>query len=204
MQERDVSEVIRAYQEQFAESIRHIEPGEVARAKALVARANKIVGESGLGAALAPTLLEHIKYWPSWSLRDGFQKYVGFPCSGVSGKATKEDRNNRNLIWFTYDDADYQVDFLDKGMNTWVHDDLNSYGEVRFSTQGVCVLGLDIIEDGSKEHSRWRWSQVNAFIPGPWMKHLIEIAAYIEKHDQRSFDRFFEEDALSRAANIKL
>jgi uncharacterized protein (TIGR04255 family) len=70
--EVDITDAILAYQRSFSESLRQALDSEVEEAKRLVARANRMVGDSGLGPALAPTLLEEVKYWPSWSQRERF------------------------------------------------------------------------------------------------------------------------------------
>jgi hypothetical protein len=52
--EENIARAILDYQRSFSEALRHSETADVAEAKRIVARANEIVGESGLGPALAP------------------------------------------------------------------------------------------------------------------------------------------------------
>ena len=52
--EENIARAILDYQRSFFEALRHSETADVAEAKRIVARANEIVGESGLGPALAP------------------------------------------------------------------------------------------------------------------------------------------------------
>jgi hypothetical protein len=41
-----------------------------------------------------------------------------------------------------------------------------------------------------------------AFAPGDWMKHLIEMAAFIDAHQSRRFSSYIDADALRRASKI--
>src|ERR1700681_4576798 len=89
--ETDIAQAILAYQRAFADTLRRSVNTDDENAKQLVARANKIVGESGLGPALAPTLLDHVKYWPSWSKWDDFRQYVKFPAAEISGSEVTDE-----------------------------------------------------------------------------------------------------------------
>jgi hypothetical protein len=103
--ETDIAQAILSYQRAFSDTLRRSVNTDVEKAKQLVARANKFVGESGLGPALAPTLLDHVKYWPSWSKWD-FRQYVKFPAEDISGsdetdeaKRTKTSRVQFFVQW---------------------------------------------------------------------------------------------------------
>jgi hypothetical protein len=78
------------------------------------------------------------------------------------------------------------------------------YGKVQLIYQSHVVLGLDVSQNLSKEHATWRWNNVFAFIPGTWMKELIEMAAHIEASQAQYFEDFADKDALERARQIKL
>jgi hypothetical protein len=54
-----------------------------------------------------------------------------------------------------------------------------------------------------KEHATWRWNNVFAFIPGTWMKELIEMAAHIEASQEQYFEDFTDKDVIERARQIK-
>jgi hypothetical protein len=204
--EVEIAQAILAYQKAFSDSLQQSPNAEVEEAKRLVARARRVVAEGGLGPALAPTLLEHVKYWPSWSIRDDFQQYVKFPAEDISGSQESDpaNRTKTSRIYFTYRGNAYGVVFVDEGMPQWTNDDHNAYGKVQLIYQGHVVLGLDISQDLSKEHYTWRWQNVFAFIPGTWMKELIEMAALIEVGQQHYLDDFVNKDALDRARQIKL
>ncbi|MGO8910777.1 MAG: hypothetical protein ACLQDM_15870 [Bradyrhizobium sp.] len=81
---------------------------------------------------------------------------------------------------------------------------MTAYGTVELFCAGELVVGLDIGTDISKDYDRWRFDGVNAFAPGEWMKHVIEMAALIDAHNERTMNRFSEDDALQRASKIKL
>ena len=192
--------------EPISDSLRRSVNTDVEEAKRLVARANKIVGESGLGPALAPTLLDHVKYWPSWSTRDDFRQYVKFPAEDISGSEETDDakRTKTSRVQFLYNGNQYGVVFVDKGMPQWTNDDHNAYGKVQLVYQDHVVLGLDVSQNLSKEHATWRWNNVFAFVPGTWMKELIEMAAHLEASQAQYFEDFTDKDALERARQIKL
>jgi hypothetical protein len=204
--EANIAQAILAYQQAFSDSLRRSANTDVEEAKRLVARAKQIVADGRLGPALAPTLLDHVKYWPSWSKRDDFQQYVKFPAENISGSEETDPakRTKTSRIHFSYNGNPYAVVFVDEGMPQWTNDDHNAYGKVQLIYQGHLVLGLDISQDLSKEHYTWRWQNVFAFIPGTWMKELIEMAALIEARQQQYFDDFLDKDALDRARQIKL
>ena len=61
-----------AYERDFAARIKDLTNVDAESARAIVREANTIVRESGLGTALAPTLIEHVKHWPTWCKRDDF------------------------------------------------------------------------------------------------------------------------------------
>ena len=159
-----------------------------------------------MGSALAPTLLEEVKHWPSWSQREDFFEYVKFPATDISGTKETDETNGTKTtrVNFSYQGNPYGLVFIDQGMSQWATDDYSARGKVELIYRGHSVLGLDISQDLSKEHYRWRWNNVFAFLPGTWMKDLVEMAAIIEQSQQRLFEDFIEKDAFERAGRIKL
>ncbi|QDM17236.1 hypothetical protein FNL55_15485 [Tardiphaga sp. vice352] len=205
--EASIAQAILSYQRSFYNSLQTTERTGFREAQRLVARATQIVRESRLGPALVPTLLEHIQHWPSWSKRDDFGKYVKFPANNVSGEVERlpEVGGSVSKIYFTYNGNAYGLIFTDEGSRPYSSGDTYfAYGKVELTYQGYSVFGLDISQDLSNEHSVWRWQNVLAFVPGTWMKELIEMAAYIEAAQQQYFTDFTEKDALERARRIKL
>src|SRR5450432_573808 len=102
--EANIAQAILDYQRSFLETLRHHANADVETAKRVVARANQIVGDSRVGPALAPTLLEHVKYWPSWSQRADFREHVSFPAEDISGTNETDDahRTKTTRVHFSY------------------------------------------------------------------------------------------------------
>src|SRR5262249_969384 len=157
--EKTIADALRGYQEQFYEKAKNALNRDAEAAKKIVARANKLVGDSGLGPALAPVLLEHVQHWPSWSTHDNFYEYVRFPTRYIGGsyEQDKECRTKTTNVTFSYRAALYTVKFIDQGMTPWATDDLNWYGTVELLSNDLTLLGLDIRQDVSKgDAARWR------------------------------------------------
>lgn len=199
-----ICEMLSAYQQHFYEKAKGQADPAIAQAKAKVDRAYQIVSKSRIGYSVC-AILEHVKHWPSWSARDDFQKWVGFPATNVSGNREKVERNHdKTTVNFSYSGAPYSLIFIDRGISTFDTGDMTAYGTVELFFAGELVVGLDIGTDISKDYDRWRFHGVNAFAPGEWMKHVIEMAALIDAHSERTMNRFSEDDALQRASKIKL
>jgi hypothetical protein len=205
--EQRLIEALASYREAF---IGKIEPSLDPRAYSaaeLVARAENLIAESGIGPALAPTLLEEVKHWPSWSKRDDFQKWMHFPATDVFGADERNEQGHKIArVNFRYKDRQYGVHFVDEGYDAWQanNDDPSLYGKVELSLDGETVLGLDISLKLSPDHASWRWTRLFAFMAGAWMKDLIEIATYIELDQGERLDKAISEDAIERASRIKL
>lgn len=74
-----------AYQADFEKKLKAQTNPDAEEAKGRIKRAEELVRQSGLGKALE-VLLEHVKYWPRWSERSDFRKWVGFPVGNVLSK----------------------------------------------------------------------------------------------------------------------
>ncbi len=81
--------------------------------------------------------------------------------------------------------------------------DMHSYGKLELIVDEI-VLGLDISRDMGSEFSNWSMGDVYAFLPGPWMKDVIEMAAYIDGSKAKEREARLNEDALIRAKAIRL
>jgi len=86
----------------------------------------------------------------------------------------------------------------------WAPDDMHTHGKIELIIDDQTVLGLDISKDLEKEFAHWWMVNVYAFLPGPWMKELIEMAAYIDGTETRKREALLNDDALNRAKAIKL
>jgi hypothetical protein len=83
---------LKAYKRDFEKRIQHVENDDVKAAAALIREAEGIVRETKLGAALAPTIIEEIYHWPSWSQRDDFLKWVHFPAMQITASEQKDGK----------------------------------------------------------------------------------------------------------------
>lgn len=193
------------FQQEYSDRIQSQPDVQIEKAKLLLSKAKRIVGDSGLGPALAPTLIEEVKYWPSWSQRDDFGQYVHFPATDIFGSSEKDERQRDiTRVYFKYKGRQYGVVIHDHGFQTGFHGDAYHHGKAEFIENGVLVLGLDISQDTDSEFARWRWFDLYAFVTGDWMKDLIEIAAHIEAGHERLIDEVEAEDVIERSRNIKL
>jgi hypothetical protein len=192
-----------AYRRDFEKRTRPAENKDVKAAAALIQEAEEIVRRTKLGAALAPTMIEEIYHWPSWSQRDDFLKWVHFPAEQIIASEKKDGKDAIKGILFTYQGQRYGVRFIDHGAFSLPDGEFAQHGTVDFVVNGETVLGLKISQD-QEEFSHWTWFNLYAFRPGPWTKHLVEIAALIEEGKRRSLSEYYEKDLLERAKNIKL
>src|ERR1044072_6023189 len=140
-----------AFQRDFAARTKDSNNGDATTARAIVGQANAIVRESGLGTALPPTLIEHVKHWPTWCKRDDFQDWVGFPATSIYATAEKRDKEEVLGALFTYNNERYGIRFNDEG-TTWLPDATVALcGKVEFLWNGDAVLGVSIfLESGEK------------------------------------------------------
>jgi len=108
-------------------------------------------------------------------------------------------------VTFSFNSSVYTLRFIDEGMFEWATDDMKTYGKVELIFDGKTVLGLDISNDLSKgDLASWWMRDVYALLPGPWMKELIEMAAYIDGTKERERTQWRNNDALERARGIQL
>jgi len=185
-----------AYERDFAARIKDLTNVDAESARAIVREANTIVRESGLGTALAPTLIEHVKHWPTWCKRDDFQDWVGFPATSIYATAEKRDKEEVLGVLFTYNHERYGIRFSDEG-TTWLPDGTD------FLWNGDAVLGVSVFLE-SGEFGKWCWRDVHIFKVGEWAKGLLEIAAHIKKDEGSAIRRRSEHDAIERAKSIRL
>src|SRR5262249_33690040 len=159
-----------------------------------VQQARKIVGDSGLGHALATEMVEEICFWPTGDehdfdddndLDEGEDTEDYFPRTNAWAK--REDKGEGAEVvtaCFGYSGSRYAVMFTDNGVRSSFDGKDYKTGKVEFFADDVAVLGLDITRE-REAFSQWRWVDVYVFQPGRWMKHLIEIAAHIEASRKR-------------------
>jgi hypothetical protein len=192
-----------AYRRDFENRIQPAENADVKAAAALIREVEGILRQSKLGAALAPTMIEEIYHWPSWSQREDSLNWVHFPAEQITASEEKDGKETTKGVLFTYQGQRYGVRFVDRGSFSLPDGDWANHGTADFVVNGETVLGLNISQD-QEEHSKWTWFNLYAFKPGLWTKHLVEIAALIEQGRRRSLSEYHERNILERAKNIKL
>ena len=175
------------------------------KAKAVVAGAKTLISESRLDHSLTRSLLEHVRHWPSWSKHSNFSDYCSPPFGYIGGSAGNEVGSKTTVVDFTYNGAPHTLRFIEEGMSAWSPEDANLYGKVELVSDDKTVLGLDVSYDlGKGDAAFWRMTDVYAFLPGPWIKLLIEMAGHIDGKKNRETEAFSNKDALERVKNIKL
>jgi hypothetical protein len=145
-----------------------------------------------------------VKFWPAWSQREDFHKYCAGPFRYLSGSLSQDEKPKTTVVTFSYNSRVYTLNFIDQGTFEWAADDVNTYGKLEITVENRTVLGLDVSMDLSKgDLAHWWMSEVYALLPGPWMKDIIEMAAYIDGTRACERNEFLNKDALTRAAQIR-
>ena len=196
-----------AYQKDFEQKLQSQPNPDAEEAKRRIERAELLVRQSGLGKALE-TLLEHTKHWPSWSQREDFRKWVGFPVGEVLAREQRDEGKFKvtttTVVCFTYQGGQYAMVFRDSGGTTLPDGEYFHSGTVEFVSNGETVLGLDISEDSNEFTTNWRYFGVHALRMGPWSKTLLEIAAHIRAYDANSSVQRNDQYAIDKAKNISI
>jgi hypothetical protein len=196
-----------AYQADFEKKLKSQPNADAEDARQRIKRAEDLVRQSGLAKALV-LLLEHTKHWPSWSEREDFKKWVGFPVGEVLAKEQRDEgkftTTKNTIICFTYQDSQFATVFKDKGSISLPDGELYHSGTVEFVSGGETVLGLNITLEHNEYMSDWRYSGIYSLKMGPWSKALLEIAAFIRAHGENSSNRHRDERAIDQAKNISI
>ena len=179
--EKKLSSALREYEKHFYDKVRGAPDPHAEEAKRIVAEARSFVSESRLGYALARPLLRHVEYWPAWSKRDDFGDFANGPFQYIDGSRSDQEPKT-TIVSFTYNSIAYTLKFIDEGMFKWAEPgDLNAYGKVELIKDEQVMLGINISQDLNEgDAAHWEMSGVYALIPGPWMRDLIEMGAYID------------------------
>ncbi|TAX63347.1 hypothetical protein ELI00_37535 [Rhizobium ruizarguesonis] len=169
--------------------------------------ARKVVSEGRIAYALGRCLPEHMAHWHAWSQRDDFMKWVGFDASNITSSRTQEEIGVRRIEvttnHFTFKDHPYCLVFRDGGLSSAPGDPYYT-GEVHFFAGELCVAKFDVTKDLMKDYSEWQFSDVKGFKVGDWMQDVLDMAAQIETHRQRSVNQFVDDRARKAADEIDL
>jgi len=154
---------------------------EAQQARQHIQKARDLIRQSGIGEAVA-TLLEEVKYWPSWSQRDDLVKSVHFPATDLRAtEESKEEPFKRTTIttaYFTYGDKPYGLVFENRASSYLPDGEPGMNGTLDFIAEDAVVLSLNVSGDAGGHE--WHWFDLNALTIGPWTKDLLEIAAHIK------------------------
>jgi hypothetical protein len=198
-----VAVALAAYERDFEARIKNPTNVDAESARAIVREANTIVRESGLGLALAPTLIEHVKHWPVWSKGDDFRQWIGFPATSISVSSDQRDKEEVLGVLFTYKNERYGIRFADEE-RAWLPDgDIYHGGTVDLLCNGDTVFGVGVFLE-SGEFGKWCWRDVHTLKVGEWAQHLLEIAACIRQDEGDRIRKRRESDTIERAKNIRL
>ncbi|QAU41616.1 hypothetical protein [Bradyrhizobium guangdongense] len=195
------------YQADFEKKLRSQPNPDAEEARQRISRAEQLVRQSGLGKALE-TLLEHTKYWPSWSKRDDFRKWVGFPVGEVLAKEQRDEKQYRTtsttVVCFLYGAEQYAIVFTDNGGMSLPDGEYYRSGTVDFVAGRETVLGLNLTQESNEYTSDWRYCGVYALKMGVWSKALLEMASHIRAHSRDTSIRHNDERTIAQAKNISV
>ena len=196
-----------AYRKDY-EARKRSEPNpDAERAKQLVEKARELVRGGGLDRALMD-LVDEVKYWPSWSKRNDFAKWVVFPVSDVMASEERlqgqYERKVITTVYFVYKGKRYGVILTDNGTFTLPDGDGYQSGTAEFIADDVVVLGLNVSNEHDEYSSRWRSHDVHALEIGPWTRALAEIGADIKLGKERARAESDATRAVEQARNIRL
>jgi hypothetical protein len=200
-----ISEMLSAYQPHYYETAKGVPNKTAEEARQIVDRARRIISEGRIGYSIC-AILDEIRCWPAWKKNGNFPDQIAFPATEISGEDETmlgASGHTKTTIHFGYSETPYTFVFINEGISSY-SDDITARGKAELLVQGARVLGIDIKSEYKHDYERWSFSDVFAFAPGEWMKHVVEIAALIDAHHSRRFDGYFEEDAIRRASQIKL
>ena len=169
--------------------------------------ARKIVRDGRIAYALGRRLPEHMAHWHAWSQRDDFMNWVGFEANNISSSRATEETGVRRIEVttndFTFKDRPYRLVFRNGGLSSAPGDDCY-HGEVHFFAGDTCVTKFDVSKDLMKEYAEWEFVDVTGFRVGSWMQDVLDMAAQIEAHRERSMNQFFDDRARKAADEIDL
>jgi len=180
---------------------------EADHARAALESARKIVGQGGLGAALAPTLVHEIEHWPSLFRRDDFYEHINFPATDVEFSRQRKKKHEVLRVAFTNKKRRYELTVVDNPVSVMPDGDTYHSGNVELAIDGTVVLDIHVSKsEGGIFASRgdWEYVDVVAFQSGAWMKDLPKIAATIQANKRARQLRYDNERIIAQAKNIRL
>ncbi len=197
-----LAEALREYESFYYAKVSSARDENAEQAKQIVKQARTFISESRLAYAICCPILNHVMHWPLF--RPDFEKFASGPFRYLEGEHKNSETTKATVVKFSYFSNYYTLRFLDEGISMASSiTDMHSVGKLELIVDET-VLGLDISRDTGNEFANWSMSDVYALLPGPWMKDVIEMAAYIDGSKAKERETRLNEDALNRAKGIRL
>ena len=86
----ELAKMLEEYRRDYEARLQSRPNVEAQQARQHIQKARDLIRQSGIGEAVA-TLLEEVKYWPSWSQRDDLVKSVHFPATDIHAKKESKE-----------------------------------------------------------------------------------------------------------------
>lgn len=151
---------------------------ERAAAAAKLQRARKMLLDSGLWHAI-PDLYKEVTPWPSWSKRDDWRAPLSITdIAGVHDASGAADRRSSWVSWRWQDHA-FLIALAEQP--SW---DGDRRGKLVLVVDEEAVLALSVSKDRALDYSEWRSYAVEAFVAGPWMALVAELAERLRVESQ--------------------
>jgi hypothetical protein len=121
-----LAEALSAYERRYYEKVSSALDQDAEQAKRIVEQARTFIRDSRLAYAICRPVLDHVKYWPSWSKRPDFHKYANGPFRYLDGKNDTSANPKTTVVKFSYKSRIYTLRFFDEGMLPGATDDMHA------------------------------------------------------------------------------
>jgi hypothetical protein len=191
----DLAKALRDFASSYRAVLEATPSDAAAKAQQTVDEAKRILNDGGVGIAFTH-IVDAVAPWHAWIKRDDFAKWAAFPVSQVSASEVLEEGLVKGWVTeFSYKETPYQVRFS-KGDYP--------YSRAELYVRGERLLGLDLAAQDGDKFPQEKWANVFALQIGAWMRDVIEMALHCQTKVTNSILASTENDAMSRASQIKL
>ncbi len=199
----DELEIERAMQarmkiEEDARRIATINEEATREAKEKIARAEKIIQETGLDNDIGD-LWDAVKHWPSWSsMPDRWTPPSGF--TDISGGAT--DNRDQSLTSWVWEGKAYTLTCTEQPNYTPDYD--WNPRDIVLKVDGEEVAALSYNEVFNDYGSDYKYVLVEALTVGPWMTDIVRLTAQLRLDQSRRLNQMDADYEAQRASRINL